>query len=243
MSIWVTIIGGAAGFALGGPLGALVGAAAGHAIDRMREDGEDHALGRETAFTIAVIALGAKMAKADGAVTPEEIRAFKEVFQVPPGEEEHVARVFNQARRDSAGFEHYARQVARMFRDNPAVLEKLLDGLFHIASADKVADAREIAFLREVATIFGFDAETFERIRAAHLGRDEADPYLILGVPHDAPDEQIRASWRRLVREHHPDRLTAQGLPEEFVALANDRLAAINAAYDSIKSRRGLKSR
>jgi DnaJ like chaperone protein len=241
MSIWGTIIGGAAGFALGGPLGALLGAAAGHAIDRMRGEGGESDAHRETAFAIAVIVLSAKMAKADGQVTKDEIAAFREIFHVPPEEEKNVARLFNQARRDSAGFEPYARQVARMFRDNPAVLEKLLDGLFHIAKADKVAHPNEIAYLREVAEIFGFDEAAFQRISAGHLGRDEADPYVILGVPHDSTDEQVRAAWRRLVRENHPDRLTAQGMPDEFVALANDKLATINAAYDAVCARRGLK--
>ena len=241
MSIWGTIIGGAAGFALGGPLGALLGAAAGHALDRMREDGTGSELHRETAFAIAVIVLSAKMAKADGQVTRDEIAAFREMFQVPPEEEKNVGRLFDQARKDSAGFEPYARQVARMFRDNPAVLEKLLDGLFHIAKADKVAHPNEIAYLREVAAIFGFDEQAFERIRAGHLGRAEADPYMLLGVPHDSPDEQVRAAWRRLVRENHPDRLIAEGMPAEFVALANDKLATINAAYDAICERRGLK--
>ncbi len=241
MSIWGTIIGGAAGFALGGPLGALLGAAAGYGIDRMRDDRGASELHRETAFAVAVIVLSAKMAKADGQVTRDEIAAFREVFHVPPDEEKNVGRLFDQARRDSAGFEPYARQVARMFETNPAVLEKLLDGLFHIAKADKVAHPAEIAYLREVAQIFGFDEDTFERIRAGHLGRAESDPYMVLGVPHDSTDEQVRAAWRRLVRENHPDRLTAEGMPAEFVALANDKLATINAAYDAVCARRGLK--
>jgi DnaJ like chaperone protein len=238
MSVWASIIGGAAGFAVGGPLGALLGAAAGHAVGRIVDDEPGDARSREAAFAIAVIALSAKMAKADGAVSAAEIAAFKEMFQVPPGEEDHVARVFNLARRDAAGFEPYARQVARLFRDEPAVLEKLLDGLFHIAKADKVAHPAEVAFLREVATIFGFDETAFARISAAHLGAAEPDPYVVLGVAQDASDEQVRTAWRRLVREHHPDRLIAQGLPAELVALANDRLATVNAAYDVIRARR-----
>jgi DnaJ like chaperone protein len=240
MAIWGKIIGGAAGFALGGPLGALIGAAAGHAVDRMSEGPADPDLARQGAFAAAVIALGAKIAKADGRVTRDEIRAFREVFHVPPDEESHVARLFDLARRDSRGFEPYARQVAQLFRDNPAVLEELLDGLFHIAKADRVAHPDEIAFLREVAQIFGFDEAAFQRISAGHLGADSADPYLILGVPHDASNDALRTAWRRLVRENHPDRLTAQGLPAEFVQLANDKLATINAAYDRICKQRGI---
>src|SRR5689334_10184830 len=169
MSIFGKIIGGAAGFALGGPLGALLGALAGHAADKY-VDGEtpaiagpdgavdDHAATRQVAFTVAVIALGAKMAKADGQVDRSEIAAFKEVFQVPPSETANVARVFDLAKRDARGFEPYAKQIAKMFRKNHPVLEELLDGLFHIARADGRIHDAEIAYLAEVAQLFGFSA-------------------------------------------------------------------------------------
>ena len=194
---------------------------------------------RQAHFAVAVIALAAKMARSDDEVTPAEVQAFHDMFQVPPGEAHHVERLFDQARRDANGYEHYARQAAKMFKDEPAVLEKLLDGLFHIAKADRVADEREVHFLRRVAEIFGFDAGTFERIRAGHLGRDDSDPHVLLGVAHDASDDAVHTAWRRLAREHHPDRLIAQGMPEELVSIANERLAAINAAYDGIRMRRG----
>ncbi len=242
--IWGKIIGGAAGFAVGGPLGALVGAVAGHAVDRMRADkpddgGADHA--RETAFTIAVIALSAKMAKADGRVTRDEVDTFKRIFQVPPDEMKNVGRVFDLARKSASGYEPYARQVARMFQANPAVLEELLDALFMIARADQVMHPAEISFLREISRIFGFDEAVFERIRASHAGAGSADPYAVLGVSHDAGDEKVRAAWRALIRENHPDKLIAQGMPEDFVAVATEKMAAINAAWDQICAQRGLK--
>jgi DnaJ like chaperone protein len=238
MGIWGKIIGGAAGFAIGGPLGALLGAVAGHAVDRLRGD-IDPALARQTTFTIAVIALGAKMAKADGRVTDDEIQAFKQVFQIPPEEERNVARVFDLARRDARGYEPYARQVAKMFADNPAVLEDLLDALFHIAKADKIAHPAEIEFLANVARIFGFDEATFTRIRAGHLGGSDGNPYAVLGVAPSAGDDEVRAAWRALIREHHPDRLIAQGVPQEFVDVGNNKMAEINAAYDAIRKQRG----
>ncbi len=246
MGIWGKILGGAAGFAVGGPLGALAGAVAGHAFDRMRaEDGEDETaapdLARQTTFAIAVIVLSAKMAKADGRVTRDEIDAFKEVFHIAPDEVDNVGRLFNQARRDSHGFEPYARQVERMFRNNPAVLEELLGGLFHIARADGVAHPAEVRFLEEVSQIFGLEPATFERIRAAHLGAEKSDPYAILGVPHDSTDSQIRTAWRKLTREHHPDTLIAQGMPQDFVDVATGEMATINAAYDTIGKQRGIK--
>jgi DnaJ like chaperone protein len=243
MEVLGKIVGGAAGFAIGGPLGALVGAVAGHAVDHIRtlRTIEDPDLTRQGAFTIAVIALGAKMAKADGSVSPIELDAVKEVFRVPPSQMRNFERVFDVARRDAAAFEPYARQVARMFADQPGVLEELLDALFHIAKADRVAHPDEVAYLRRVAAIFGFDDQTFERLRAAHFGRDGMDPYAVLGVARDAPDGEIREAWRRLIRENHPDSLVAQGVPKEFVALATDRVATINVAYDTIRRQRAGK--
>lgn len=253
-------MGGAAGFAVGGPLGALVGAVAGHAIDRIRDDGDDGNEGpyqqsdarvggsdsrneraRQTAFAIAVVVLGAKMAKADGQVTPDEIAAFREVFHIPPAEAKQVGRLFNRARRDSSGFEPYARQVAKMFHTSPDVLEELLDGLFHIAKADGVAHPNEIEYLRAVSDIFGFDDARFARIRAGHIGADAQDPYAILGVSRDDDDAHIKSAYRKLVIDNHPDKLVAQGMPQEFVDLATEKLATINAAYDRVSAERGLK--
>jgi DnaJ like chaperone protein len=253
MSIWGKIIGGAAGFAMGGPLGALLGALAGHAVDRqMAEnaaadadpDGEqldDRTATRQIAFTIAVIALGAKMAKADGTVSRSEVAAFKQVFKIPADEINNVARVFDQAKRDVAGFDAYARQLAQMFEERHPVLEELLDGLFHIARADGEVHDAEIDFIRDVAGIFGFGDADFARIREANLGPDTADPYTLLGVRREQPDDEIRLAWRKLSRENHPDRLMAEGLPAEFVDLATEKMAAINAAYDRIAKERGIK--
>ncbi len=245
MAIWGKVLGGAAGFAVGGPLGAMLGAAAGHAYDRrkgVRQTGADGELGtvKQTAFAIAVIVLSAKMAKADGAVTRDEVDAFKQIFHVPAKEAKHVSRLFNQARKDSHGFEPYAKQVAGMFHDNPAVLEELMGGLFHIARADGVVHPAEIEYLSKVAEIFGFNEATFERMRVAHFGVDMTDPYTVLGITRDASDSEVRTAWRNLMREHHPDTLIAQGMPEDFVELATEKVATINAAHDKIRAQRGL---
>jgi len=249
MSIWGKIIGGAAGFALGGPLGALLGAIAGHAVDVHRDQAEEtdqQSLGdrsgtREIAFTIAVIVLGAKMAKADGIVSRAEVAAFKEVFHVPQHELANVAKLFDQAKSDPAGFEPYAKQVARMFHKSHPVLEDLIDGLFHIAKADGRVHEAEIAYLKSVARLFGFDEAEFARIRESHLGADKADPYTVLGTTRMSSNEEIKLAWRKLVRDNHPDKLMAQGLPVEFIEIANEKLATINAAYDKVAKERGIK--
>lgn len=241
MSIWGKILGGVGGFAIGGPLGAIIGAVAGHAVDKMRAakpPPEDAT--KSIAFTIAVVVLGAKMAKADGTVTQDEIRAFKKVFKVPQHEVKNVARVFDQARKDSQGFEPYAKQIAGMFQDNAAVLEELLFCLTFIARADGDLQASETSYLRAVADIFGLDQAAFERVTAIRHGPDDANPYQVLGVPRTISDADLKSAYRQLVRDNHPDRLVAQGMPEEFIAVANQKLAAINVAYDKVAAERGM---
>ena len=245
MAIWGKILGAATGLAIGGPLGALVGGIAGHALDRIQEEravtgGDLASLARQTTFAIAVVVLSAKMAKADGTVTRDEIDAFKRIFHIPADEMRNVGRLFDQARKDARGFEPYARQVGRLFRANQAVLEELLGGLFHIARADGVAHPGEMDFLRRVSDIFGFDAATFERVRVAHFGADMTDPYTVLGINRYASDQQVRGAWRRLVREHHPDTLMAQGMPEDFIRIATEKVATLNVAYDQICKQRGI---
>jgi len=231
MSIWGKVGGASAGFVFGGPIGALVGAVAGHFIfDRETDPG--------VAFTIAVIALAGKMARADGMVSDAELEAFARVFRVPPQEEANVRRIFNLARQDVAGYEAYAQQIARLFVGNPAILEDVLDGLFEIAKADGVLHPAEAAFLEKVAEIFGFAPNEFRRIRASHFAPDLTDPYVILGVSYVADENEIKQTYRRLVRENHPDSLMARGVPPEFEKLANDKLAAINAAYEAIQKER-----
>lgn len=188
---------------------------------------------KSVAFTIGMIGLGAKMAKADGVVTEDEIRAFKQVFQIPEGELAAVARVFNLAKQDVAGFETYARQIARLFEARHAVLEDVLDGLFHIAKADNAFHPGEHGFLQKVAEIFGFSDADFARIRARHVEVPD-DPFLILGLAHGATAEEVRRRYLDLVREHHPDRHIAAGVPEEMVDLATERLQKINEAYERI---------
>jgi DnaJ like chaperone protein len=189
---------------------------------------------RTVGFAIAIVALGAKIAKADGLVTRNEVAAFREVFIIPPGEEGNVARVFDLARQDVAGFEDYAQRIRRMFGDGAGQLGQLLEGLFHIAVADGDYHPEENQFLARVARIFDLPDATFLRIRAEFVPDAERDPHDVLGIPHDATLEEARAAWRALVRETHPDRLIAQGLPEECIRMAEKRLILVNQAWERI---------
>lgn len=186
----------------------------------------------------ALVALGAKMAKADGYVSASEVEAFKEVFQSSPENQAGIGRFFDLARQTTLGFERYARIVAKRFRAQPAALEDVLDGLFHIALVDGVVTDNELSYLRNVSRIFGFSDREFERIKIAHMGGETEDPYLILGVEDDISDENLKRAFRRMAAANHPDRLIARGLPRELIGLANHKMAMINKAYSEIKEAR-----
>ncbi|MBD8064168.1 DnaJ family molecular chaperone [Devosia sp. PTR5] len=191
--------------------------------------------GREAAFTLALIALSAKMAVADGAVTASEVRAFNATVEIAKGSEPQVERLFDLAKQDIGGFEAYAGKVARFFRESPQTLEHVLDGLFFIATADGLVHEAELDYLRRVSEIFGFDEARFEQMASQHVVlEDGVDPYTVLGLSHDAPPEEVRRVYRQLVAEHHPDRLIAKGVPEDLIDVATARMAAINLAYQAI---------
>jgi DnaJ like chaperone protein len=207
---------------------------------------DDPAETRQIAFATAVIVLGAKLSKVDGVVTRDEIRAFKRIFGIDDAEVGDVARIFNEAKASAAGFEPYARQIAALFGRDPTLLGELLIGLFGIARADGEVTAAEIDVLRRIAIIFGFDDGAFEQIRAQYSATTRKrvgaeDAYAVLGLSPSASAEEIRQTYRRLVREHHPDRLVAKGMPAEMVEQANRTLAAINAAHDRIAKERMLR--
>jgi len=239
MAIWGTLIGTAAGMLLGGPLGALAGAAAGSAADlalqqRAAASGSGR---RQVAFTIAAIALAAKMARADGDATDAEFATFQRLFQVPEAERSNATRFYRLAQGSVAGFEAYADQAAALLGRGSPVLEDLIEALLLIAKTDGVKP-EELAYLDAVAARFGFTAGDYARIRARHLpsgdgvGRD--DPYAVLGVEAGAPPEVVRAAYRALVKTTHPDRHMADGTPLEFIKVAEARMAALNAAYAAI---------
>ncbi|MFN4057535.1 MAG: TerB family tellurite resistance protein [Roseinatronobacter sp.] len=225
MSLWSRILDALQTLAKGEGLSAV--------FDKLRAPPE-----RSVAFTIAVIALGAKLAKADGQVTRNEVAAFRRVFVIAPEDERNAARVFNLARQDVAGFELYARKIAAMFPPRDPVLMDLMEGLFEIATVDDDFDPREEAFLSEVAAIFGLSPKCFDCLRARFVRDGVPDPFDVLDVAPDAPIDVIRAAWKQAVRDTHPDRLAARGVPAEAVKLAEHRLRDINRAWEEIQTRR-----
>jgi DnaJ like chaperone protein len=234
MSIWTRIADALAALAQGEGLAAV--------FDRLRNAPAPE---KSVGFTIAVIALGAKMAKADGTVTRNEVAAFRRIFAIPPDEEQNAARVFNLARQDIAGFDHYARKVAAMFRedgqplcaDDQNVLIDLLEGLFQVALADGSYHPGEDEFLAHVAQIFGLDDRCFRIIRSRLVDGAPRDPHEVLGLPPNASLAEARAAWKQAVRDSHPDAMMARGVPAEALKLAERRLIAINAAWKELSAR------
>ena len=244
MSIWGKIIGGTAGFAIGGPFGAILGVMAGNLYDRSKKTSFRYQQiphqQKQSIFALSVIILAAKLAKADGVVTKDEIEAFKEKFRISSTEMKQVGKIFNEAKKTSYGYEKIAEQVGQLFSNNKIVLEELLNNLFHIAEADGKISKNELNFLKSVSYYFNIDEISFQRIYETRLKDKESDPYKVLGINRTDNDDIIRKKWIELSKEHHPDNLLSKGLPEEFVEQANKELSSINIAYDKIKQQRGI---
>lgn len=234
MSIWTRIADALSALAKGEPLSVV--------FDRLLgQSAPEQSVG----FTIAVLALGAKMAKADGTVTRDEVTAFRRIFTLPEGEEQHAAHVFNLARQDIAGFDAYARKIARLFNpdghricaDDHHVLVDILEALFQIAVADGSYHDGEDAFLAHVAEEFGLDDACFRIVRSRLVEGAPRDPYDVLGLPRGASKDQARKAWKDLVRDTHPDVMQARGVPPEAMKLAARRLQLINEAWREIAAK------
>ena len=244
MSIWGKIIGGTAGFALGGPIGAILGVMAGNMYDKKKKSklnfNEIPNQQKQNFFALSIIILSAKLAKSDGIVTKDEIEAFKEKFKIPNNDLANVSKIFNEAKKSTYGYKQIADQVGQLFADNKILLEELLNNLFYIAEADGNISINEIEFLKSVGNSFNLTENEFQRIFHSRLKNKESDPYKVLGVNRDDNDDIIRKKWILLNKEHHPDNLIARGMPQEFIEQANKELSSINIAYDKIKKYRGI---
>ena len=195
----------------------------------------------DVGFTAAIVGLSAKMAKADGLVTEDEVETFSRVFRTTPEDWPSVQRVFNLARQTVRGYESYAIQISKRYHNCPCLLEGVLDGLFQIALADGVVTLDELEYLRTVSDRFGFSEADFRRIKASHMGASPDDPYAVLGVQHNAPYDEIRVAYRQLMKENHPDRMVAErNAPLLYEPVAHEKAAAITSAFAKIRAERGM---
>ena len=235
MNIWGKIIGSTSGFALGGPLGALIGAIAGHAVDKYNKKKlpEEVAL-KQIGFTIGIIALSAKMAKADGKVSIEEVLAFKKQVSVPEREIKNVGRLWDQAKKSTDGFEIYASQLASLFKPKSAVLEEIIHLLFNIAASDGSITNDENLYIKKVSSIFGFNDYDFNVI-SSNYSKNGFDPYKVLAVKKNYTLKKINQKRLKLIKANHPDKLLSQGLPNEFIENSLRKLKTINNAWEEIK--------
>ena len=233
MSIWERLASAVAHSSVGASIGTLFGGAA-----EVEREPRDRPADNEIPFTVGVIALSAKMAKADGIITRDEVKAFKEAFRVSDGQMKQVARIFNLAKEDVTGYEAFAEDLVNVFEGNRKLLEDVLEGLFHIAKSDETLHPQEEQFLSNVAKRFGLTDTEFNYIKARHVVATERNPYDVLGVNPNVSNDELKSHYRRLIADNNPDKLLARGVPKEFVNIANKRVAAIDAAYDAIVKQR-----
>ena len=240
MSIWGSLIGGMVGFSLGGPFGMLLGSLIGGKISRARSGAGFRSFAQpQQIFALSLIVLSAKLSKADGNVSKEELVAVKDKLKIPEHEIDQVGKIFNQAKKESTGYEPYAQQIAQIYKNNLNVLEEVVNILFYIAEADGEISRSEIQFIEGCAKYFGLQRNQYESIQSLWLDK-QINPYKILGVDKEATNEEIRKKWIQLSKELHPDQLRAQGVPQELIIKSEDRLSEINQAYDKIKSLRKI---
>ncbi len=236
MSIWGSLIGGFVGFSFAGPIGALIGSMIGGRISSARRSGFQRGFALpQQVFAIALIILTAKLAKADGQVSKEELIAVKNKLKIPEHEIDQVGKIFNKAKEDSLGYEPYAQQIAQIYRNNPAVLDEVINILFYIAESDGKVSKSEIALIRNIAKIFGINQGQFESIRESRKDSDKLNPYIVLGCNSKDDFATIRKKYLKLSKEHHPDVLVNKGVPSEVIEESKKKMRAINSAYDQIE--------
>jgi len=236
MSIWGSLIGGIVGFSFAGPIGALIGSMVGRKISSARRSGfQKNFVPPQQVFAISLIILTAKLAKADGYVSKEELIAIKNKLKIPEHEMDQVGKVFNKAKDDSLSYEPYAQQIAQIYRNNPAVLDEVINTLFYIAEADGNVSNSEIKMIRGIAKIFGLSESQFDGIKESRKSSDKLNPYIVLGCSSNDDFPTIRKKYLQLSKEHHPDILMNKGVPKEMIEESKKKIRAINSAFDQIE--------
>ena len=236
MSIWGSLIGGFVGFSFAGPIGALIGSMLGGRISSARRSSFQRSFAHsQQVFAIALIILTAKLAKADGHVSKEELIAIKNKLKIPEHEIDQVGKIFNKAKEDSLGYEPYAQQIAQIYRNNPVVLDEIINTLFYIAEADGSISDSELAMMRNIAKIFGLNESQFEGIKESRKSSDKLNPFIVLGCSPNDDFAIIRKKYLQLSKEHHPDVLMNKGVPQEVIEESKKKMRAINSAFDQIE--------
>ena len=235
MSIWGSLIGGMIGFSLGGPLGLLLGSLIGGKISRARSRGFQSFAHPQQMFVISLIVLTAKLAKADGQVSKEELVAIKDKLKIPDSEIDQVGKIFNKAKDESTGYEPYAQQIGQIYKKNPAVLNEVINILFYIAESDGNVSASELNMIQHIAQIFGLSDQQFQSIQESRKGSDKLNPYIMLNSKPDDDIQTIRKRYLKLSKEHHPDLLISKGIPIEVIDESKKKMRAINSAWSQIQ--------
>ena len=236
MSIWGNLVGGFIGFSFAGPIGALIGSIIGGKISSARRGGfQQNFAQSQQIFAISLVILTAKLAKADGQVSKEELIAIKEKLKVPDHEIDQVGKIFNKAKEDSLGYEPYAKQIAQIYQNNPAVLDEVINILFYIAESDGKVSNSELAMIKNIAQIFNLTDIQFEGIKESRKSSDKLNPYIVLGCTSNDDFATIRKKYLQLSKEHHPDALISKGVPKEVIEESKKKMRAINSAFDKIE--------
>ena len=237
MSIWGSLIGGFVGFSFAGPIGALIGSMIGGRISSARRSGFQQSFARsQQMFAISLIILTAKLSKADGHVSKEELVAVKQKLKIPEHEIDQVGKIFNKAKEDSLGYEPYAQQIAQIYQRQPAVLDEVVNILFYVAEADGEVSEPELIMIQNIANIFGLNDSQFNGIKESRKSSDKLNPYVVLGCDSNDDFASIRKKYLKLSKEHHPDVLVSKGVPKEVIEESKKKMRAINSAFDTIEN-------
>ena len=236
MSIWGSLLGGVIGFSLGGPFGALLGSFLGGKISNISSSNTfSSQQNSQQIFALSLIILSAKLSKADGRVSKEELIAVKDKLQIPDSEIDQVAKIFNKAKDESTGYEPYAKQISEIFKGNQNVLEEVINILFYIAEADGHVSNEEESMIANIAFIFGLSQNQYESIKESRKSSDKLNPYIVLESQPNDDLKSIRKKYIKLSKEHHPDLLISKGVPIEVINESKNKMRAINAAWDQIQ--------
>ena len=236
MAIWGSLIGGMIGLSLGGPFGMLLGSLIGGKISRAKSRAGFGSFAQpQQIFALSLIVLSAKLSKADGQVSKEELIAVKDKLRIPENELDQVGKIFNKAKEESAGYESYAKQIAQIYRGNINVLEEVINILFYIAEADGNVSESEHKMIEHIAQIFGLTEIQFNSIKESRKSSDKLNPYIVLESNPDDTIEIIRKRYLKLSKEHHPDLLMSKGVPQEVIDESKAKMRAINSAWDQVQ--------